>query len=327
MLKHLMWALTAWACAASSVLAAGPVFEETTKDFGSVPRGTILTHQFKVTNTYDAPLHIAGTRTSCGLCSTAQIARNELQPGESTVVLVTVDTHKFGGNRNFSIFVLFDRPAVEEVRLVVQAVSREDISVEPGQLYFGRVKKGSGATASVRIEYHGGTQWHITGIENDNGYLQPQLQEASRGPGHVTYQLNVKLRDDTPIGCWHSEVLLKTSDASTPRIRVPLTVEIEGALGVTPSEVVFGRIKPGARAERRVVIRGSTPFKIVRLEGADETIQVNYKADESRPVQVLTVVCQAGDIPLELTRKLRVITDLPAEDGTVEFTVQAQVGP
>ncbi|HMP16978.1 MAG TPA: DUF1573 domain-containing protein [Gemmatales bacterium] len=79
-------------------------FEETVKDLGGAPRGTKLIHHFKCTNVSQQIVHIAGARTSCH-CSTARAIKPELNPGESTSILVEVNTILYSGSRDFTIYV------------------------------------------------------------------------------------------------------------------------------------------------------------------------------------------------------------------------------
>jgi hypothetical protein len=128
------------------------------------------------------------------------------------------------------------------------------------------------------------------------------------------------------VGAWHADVWLRTNDAATPRIRIPLTVEIEGTVTVTPGDVALGRVKAGGHAERKVVIRGAVPFKIRQIEGVDDHLHVTGGSDEAKPFHILRVDFQAGPDAGELSRQIRVVTDLP-EDGVAEFRVQALVTP
>jgi hypothetical protein len=312
-----------WFCQTGPARAGGALFDEVQKDFGSVPRGTTLTHQFRLNNPTSAQLHVGSLRTSCG-CATVAVGKDDLAPGESTVLAVTIDTRKYSGPRTFTINVMIERPFVQEVRLTLQATSRDDVTLTPGQLAYGKIKKGTGAKGSVNIEYHGTGDWRITAVENDNGYLQPQLDEVSRLPGHVIYQLAVKLREDLPVGAWHHDLWLKTNDSATPRIRVPIIVEVDSNLTVTPAEVVMGNVKTGTQAERKIVIRGTAPFKITGLQGADNQFQISGQTDEAKPVHVLKITLTAGQEPAACVHRFKVLTDLP-QDSEVEFAVQAQV--
>src|SRR4051794_36715815 len=50
---------------------ADGMFDELSRDFGSVPRGQILTHPFRLVNNTGHPVHITGVRVSCG-CTAAR---------------------------------------------------------------------------------------------------------------------------------------------------------------------------------------------------------------------------------------------------------------
>ena len=48
---------------------ADGMFEEMSRDFGSVPRGPTLTHYYRIANKTGGPVHISGVRVSCGCVS------------------------------------------------------------------------------------------------------------------------------------------------------------------------------------------------------------------------------------------------------------------
>jgi hypothetical protein len=150
-------------------------------------------------------------------------------------------------------------------------------------------------------------------------------KEIKREDSYVTYQLSARLRADTPVGKWFSDVWVKTNNPAMPRVRVPLTVEIEPALSINPASVVLGPVKAGGESERKIIVRSSEPFRITRVEGTDDAWSVQESSPESKPVHVLTVKLK-GRNPGELTKTLRVLTDLKQE-GDVEFQATAQVVP
>src|SRR5436189_656819 len=130
-------------CAASPATAswADLMFQELSKDFGSVPRGPTLQHAFPLRNNTGDVVRIAGLRVSCG-CTTATAVRYVLQPGEESAVVVQMDTTRFTGAKSVTIYVTFDQPHGDEVRLWVRANARDDVSVSPDTLAFGQVPRG-----------------------------------------------------------------------------------------------------------------------------------------------------------------------------------------
>jgi hypothetical protein len=312
-------ALFAALISAATALAgstSGPTFDESSWDFGPVPRGPAVTHQFRLTNHTGGPMHIASVRVSCG-CTTAWALANDLAPGQESAIVAQMDTRRFSGDKTVTIFVQLDQPHWQEMQLVVHAYGTSDVSMNPESLAFGRIKRGTAPTARVTLTLQGDLQ--ITASRAETAYIRPHVRELGRDGGTATYEVSAQLRQDTPVGIWYSDVWLYTNSASTPQMRVPLTVEIEKALSATPRVAVLGDVKKGGEAERRVVIRGDKPFRITSIAGTDDQLSAKDSTSESKPVHVLTIRLKAAK-PGEFDRNLRVFTDLPEER---EVTVRA----
>ncbi len=303
---------------------ADSLFDELSRDFGPVPRGTIQTHAFHLTNRTGSPLHIASVRVSCG-CTTASALQTDVEPGKSTAILAQMDTHRFSGPKTVTIFVQFDRPQWEEVRLWVQANSREDVSMVPESLAFGRVPRGSAPTAGLDVTLMGDGNWQVTDVRADSNYIQPRVTEVKRDAAEAVYHVAARIRPDAPVGKWYTDLWLETNNPNTPRVRIPLTVEIRSALSVSPAVAVLGQVKAGTEVERKVIVRGVQPFRITGVAGTDGQMSVRDSSKDRKPVHVLTVKFKAAK-PGEVTRTLRVRTDLK-EDSEIDFQAMAQVEP
>lgn len=322
--------LTVFLAAASQVHAQGKaesMFDELSRDFGSVPHGQVVSHPFRLVNNSKQPVHISNVRVSCGRCSSARALSNYLQPGQETAILVTMDANQFIGTKHIQVYVTFDQPFREEVRLWVQANSRQDVTFHPHSIDYGRIKlkKGVSPESKITVSFLGGAQTQITEVKSDSNYVKPSLKEVTRGPGETVYEINAKLRDDTPAGKWYTDLWLKTNNSAMPRLRVPVTVEIEAPLSVNPSTVSLGQVKAGTETDRKVIIRGVKPFRITGIVGTDKQVQVRAGNDEAKTVHVLTVTLNPNE-PGNLSRSIRVQTDL-ANANEIEFLAQATVEP
>jgi hypothetical protein len=313
-----------WAAGLASASWADAMFDDLSRDFGSVPRGPTLTHTFRLTNKTAQPLHVASVRVSCG-CVTAWASQNDLAPGQAGSIQAQMDTRRFSGIKTVTIYVQFDRPQWDEVRLTVQANGRDDVTINPETLAFGQIKRGTSPVSAITISFLGHPNWQIQEAQCDSNYVRPTFQETRRDAADVTYQISAKLRPDVPVGKWYADVWLKTNNPSTPRVRVPLTVEVESALSVSPTVANLGQVKAGTAAERRIIVRGIKPFKITSVKGADGEISVQDSSSDSKAVHVLTVKLKA-EKPGELNRTLQVVTDLK-DEGEVEFQAVATVMP
>jgi len=302
-----------------------PQAEEPNKDLGSVPRGATMVHTFTIVNPTDKAWHIVGTRTSCG-CATPTLYTQELPPRGQTTLAVTVNTQRFSGQRVFHLYVLFDLPQDYELHVSVKVESRDDIVITPGQLAFGRVRRGTTAQASARIEYRGSANWRLLDAKSDNAYIQTKLTEIARGPFHAAYELHACVQPNLPVGTWYADVWLETNDTRTPRLRVPLVVEVEGDVTVVPSTLHLGRVSSTTVIERKVLLRGAQAFTITRVEGTDDSVAAEFDSAKKERHLLLVRIRPRKDWP-DGKKTLRIFTDLPGCEP-VTLTIQALVdGP
>jgi hypothetical protein len=320
----LVLAVSALAAGTASASWADKMFDELSKDFGSVPRGPTLTHYFRLVNNTKETVTISGVRVSCN-CTTASALKTVLKPGEQTHILAQMDSTRFTGPKSVTIYVNFSSPSNEEVRLWVQANGRNDFTVGPDTLALGQVKRGSSPTSSVVVTFYGLPDMKITEVKTESNYVQTELKPAKTQGTEVAFELKATLRSDTPVGRWYSDVWLKTNNPSIPQIRVPLTVEVESALSVSTDNVALGEVKVNGENERRVVLRGAQPFKVTEIEGADDELIVKDSTDEAKQVHVLTVKIKPTKAG-EIKRKIKVKTDLK-EENEIDFKVTATIMP
>jgi len=302
------------------------MFEELVRDFGVVPRGPTLTHSFKLTNNTQQTAQVTSVRVSCG-CVSATVMSGTLQPGQSTVVLAQMDSRRFTGAKTVTIYVQFSQPEFQEVRLTVSAYGRDDIAVQPENIAFGAVARGSAPSKTASIAFTGQSM-RLVSVSAESNYVQLAAREVTGNAGEYRYEVTAKLRPDTPVGKWYTDVWLNTSNPASPRIRVPLSVDVEPALNLSPGSLALGTLKAGEKVERRVIVRGAQPFRITEVQGTDDAVQAVQAAapgTEAKPVHVLIVTVKPGDAG-DLSRTLKIVTDLTG-DSVAELPVKATVTP
>ncbi len=303
---------------------ADGLFNELSKDFGPVPHGHLATHPFRVVNRTGGTVHISNVRVSCG-CTAARALQTTLAPGQETAILVEMDTRRFFNHRAVTVFVQFDQPRFDEVRLWIQANSRDDVTVIPETLSFGRIKPGSTPTASVMVSFLGDNNWHITSAGGDSNYIKVSYRQTRRSDGEVTFQVTAQMRPETPEGKWFTDAWLTTNNPSMPKLRVPLTVEVANPKKTAPRIIALGKVKVGAEAGRQVILRGEKPFRVTAITGTDSQFQVRDTNQESRSVHVLTLTVQP-ETPGIFNRTIRIRTDMP-NGADIEFKAQAEIMP
>jgi hypothetical protein len=116
--------LIIWVTIAFSGLAmlAGPAltFEETKHNFGMIRQGEAVSHEFKFTNTGDAPLIITEALVAC-TCTKVDFPEQPIAKGESGVVKVTFES-KSAIDRQERTIVLKSNAAKPETTLTIKCV-------------------------------------------------------------------------------------------------------------------------------------------------------------------------------------------------------------
>lgn len=299
------------------------LFTEQSRDFGAVPRGCIAAHPFRFSNNTGQPIRISSVRVSCG-CTAANQMHQVVKPGEESAIMVQMDTGRFQGPRKVTVYVQFDMPQFSEVRLTVEANSRSDLTLLPDGLAFGRVRQGSTPENTIKICFIGNANYEIREAQCGSHYLQISASLEQRKNSEVTYQLTAKLRPDTPPGKWYTDIWLITNQESMPKVRIPVTVEVEGTLNLSPRTIELGEVKAGTITDRKIVLRGARPFRIIEIEGTDSQLAVRETNSDAKSVHVLTVTLSPL-MPGDLNQAIRVKTDLSS--GSVEFNAHATVVP
>jgi hypothetical protein len=299
---------------------ADDMFEELSWDFGAVPRGPAVTHAFRFKNTTADTLHIGNVRVSCG-CTHAVPLKTEIRPGEESAIMARMDTTRFHGHKQVTVFVTIDEPGWNEVSLVVRADGRDDVVISPESINFGRVAKGKPATASAEITVYD-PNLAVRRVRSDTSYVQPRFREVDRSSRGVTYEVTAKLEPGIPAGQWYTELMVSTNSSGT-KLRIPVNVEVEANLQVAPAVASLGRVKAGSETEKRIMIRGSQPFKITSVTGTDSQLSVQDTTPTSKTVHILTVKFKPARTG-SVTKTVRVQTDLK-DDSQIEFKATAEV--
>src|SRR5262245_24795380 len=97
--------------------------ESLTHDFGSQPRGAMLTHKFTITNIYAVQMQITSIKSGCG-CVTAETEKRTLEPRESTILTVVMDTKRFTGPKTVGVRVTVGPNFISSAEVQLKAVSR-----------------------------------------------------------------------------------------------------------------------------------------------------------------------------------------------------------
>jgi hypothetical protein len=280
---------------------AEKMFDSTSHDFGAVAREASVSHRFRVKNLYTSDVQIQNVTASCG-CTSPRFDNTPIKTGESTYIDVTMDTHKFQHDKSSTVTVTFAQPQYAVVTIPVKVYIRTDVVLSPGSINFGAVDVGAGQERKIELSYAGDPNWAITKVVTNNDNLKAQVKETMRQNGQVGYDLIVGLSPKAPAGYLRQQIMLTTNDQAG---QIPVLVEarVESDVTVTPSVVQLGSVLPGKEKIQTVILRGSKPFVIEKVEcdSGHGMFKMPKLTQDSKPVHVIALTFTA-----------------PKESGTVQ---------
>ena len=303
------------------------------KDFGSVAKGAQLKYTFKITNIYKVPLEITDVRVECGCTTVSDVNGIELthhlrdsktrviEPNDTGYLNINMDSRRFNGKKTVKIFVTVGPQYISTAVLSVQATTRQDVVLNPGEIDFGIVHRGSTPSMHVDVEYAGGQNWRVDEIvKNSNAPFDLRVEDLKGrfGAGKLGYRIFATLKADAAPGQFKEEILLKTNDAV---LNFNILGNIQAPLAVTPSNITVSGLKAGTAQEQKVSVRGNRPFRITRIDGQGQGITAVFAADRQATMHVVTIRCQM-DQPGDLRKVLTIVSSL--DNDSVQLTVEAQ---
>jgi hypothetical protein len=296
-------------------------------DFGTVAKGSQNPGTFKLTNPYAFPLEIS-TKVECN-CVTVSPRTFVLQPKESTDLNITMDTTRFTGNKNVHIELSTGPQYVSRASLLVSALIRGDLVLNPGRINLGNVKGGQTApTQAIDIEYAGATDFRITEVVENNSPVKVTVKELYRGPGpggfRVGYHVSAEIKEGAAAGNFRQEVFLRTNDPAGPLLPVPVEGSVAATLSAVPNTLELGNMKLGQEKLQKVMVRGGKPFRIIGIDGAGDGITYDLPTTPSM-IQTVVFHFQPGKTG-DVSRKLQIKTDL-VPDNAVSIKVEGAVAP
>ncbi len=315
-------AVSLFATTASAQQWAEKMFPEKSHDFGAVPRAAKVEYEFVLTNLYKDDVHIAGVRSSCG-CTQPRILKDTLKSHEQGAIIAAFNTRSFSGQRGARVTVTIDRPKYAEVELEVHGYIRTDVVLNPGQVALGSVPEGQTAEKKIRIEYSGRNDWKITDVTTSSPYLTATVKEAARSAGRVAYDLDVQLKEGAPAGYLKDQLLVATNDRKATQFPVNVEAMIVSDLSVSPSVLMLGTLQPGQKVTKQIVVKGTSPFKIVDVRCEDGAFTFET-TEEAKILHLVPVTFLAGSDSGKISQKIEIVTDL-GENTTATLSAVGQV--
>lgn len=269
-------------------------------DFGTVARGTIVTHKFPMTNPYAVPMQIIEPKPTCGCVSVMEGTR-KLAPLESGYLEIKLDTNKYdGGFKKVTIPVTFQHNSnidgkssffQSTAMLEVHIISRRDITLTPGQFEFGQVALGQEPTRAATLVYAGNVRdWKLTEVGYDKELLDVKVVPINGQRGTINYQITTTLKKTSKPGELNQQIILKTNDPTNPNIIINVRAIVESPLNAIPDTATLGKVKLNETKDQRIVLTSDRPFRIAGARGQIEKeliIEADIRSEKKQHVIIV----------------------------------------
>lgn len=305
------------------------LFPSNRHDFGVVPRGARVKHDFTMVNRSNETLTIVNLHPSCG-CTSGKANARVVAPGASAIIEAEMDTRNFVGLKSTILYVTMMTESGREIeaRLGVTSHILSELVLNPGAIEFGMVSRGGKAQRELTIDRINAEGWRFTRMVSGSRALAAKLVETSRNGGAVSYTLNVSVKPDAPTGPIRDELRLISNDPETPSIPVMVTGFVKGELSAAPSILALGRVESEAGVQGRFVVRASRPFVIQAIDGMGEGFTASADPGKRAASHIVTVAYkpEPGAARGDLRRVFKVRTDLAGEPP-LDLTATLHVAP
>ena len=287
-------------------------------DFKTVAKGAVPEKQFVLKNPFLEAIHIGKITASC-VCTTLRFEKEKLvlETYDELVLTVQFRGDLYDGQRTSTITIIIDQPSKAEIQLNIRGDIRTDLTIQAEQspsgatarqnaVDFGNVAIGQQHTRDLTITYTGTNPlWRVVDVLSEDDFIRTDIIVAPpRGRARV-FRVRVSLDESAPPGHIHTHLLLITNDDSQRagfRQEIPIAVRatVGSVIRISPPSLFLGVLKPGeASARRNVMLSGTQPFRITKIESCNPAIETFFQNDENATPKLRHTVPIAYKNPVE----------------------------
>jgi hypothetical protein len=194
-----------------------------TWDFGSIPKGAVVLHDFIFKNIGTDTLIISNVKPTCG-CTTAPLSDSNVAPGNEARVTATFNTKNFNGRVTKQIFVDSSDPIKPYLKVTFSATINNPLQTivpSPTEADFGNVKIGAAAQLKITITNDDKSNANLAIVEES----APSIVKASLANNSIapkgTTELVLDLLPQTVAKVMAQSITLESRDLPGSRFTIP----------------------------------------------------------------------------------------------------------
>lgn len=227
-------------------------FQPAIIDLGDVKAGQVFAHTIQVTNTTSSAITVQELKSSCG-CIRPVLEPSSLAPGATGTLKLDINTLASNpGPTTFGVKLRYPEASqIKEQQFIITARIIQEIVVTPTAITcYGEKPRPQ----IITILDKRATVLQPVKLERTSPYLNAEWIQPAQATPQPQFALQVSVREDLPAGRHDHEVIIYTSDATYPVLRVPISIvkKPKARFVVSPYLVT---LSPTVSASRNVTIR------------------------------------------------------------------------
>ena len=277
-------------------------------DFGTRAQNQHLETTFVVRNRSDAKVSGIRVKPDCG-CNVVKLDSDTLEPGAETKLTVGFETAVLSGRMIKRVRIRTRDRLDGEIILDLRIAIVGGAVLEPGGVSFRDVRHGTTPTATFRVRWYEGvgkpfkiTKVEVPGHEEAFTVAVRPYAATAKDPwrGH---EVDVTFRQAPPLGMYSAELLVRTDHPDYPRMSMPLSANVVGAVWLQMRTMHFGIVKSGTIKTARLKFRPydeQVKFGDVRATCSDDRVRVTVQRDplfQAERSWILTATVQKDAAP------------------------------
>ncbi|MEE9554659.1 MAG: DUF1573 domain-containing protein [candidate division Zixibacteria bacterium] len=197
-------------------------------DFGRVPRGHIVYHNFAFRNIGSDTLIITKVKPTCG-CTAAPLSTDRIAPGDTAKISVTLDTSKLRGKVRKFVNIDCNDPVNPYYKITFAAEIdslNKDLVVEPFIADFGEFASGSGPKITLEIKNGSSSSLTLAIADKPSEDIMTATFSDTNIPVDGTAKLTLEIITKVEVGPFSSTIALEAEGSPGTRVSIPVTGKV-----------------------------------------------------------------------------------------------------
>jgi hypothetical protein len=193
-------------------------------DFGSIPKESVVKHDFGFQNTGSDTLLITRVKPTCG-CTTAPLSSDKIAPGEAAEISASLNTKKLHGTIKKSILIDSNDPISPYLKISFRARINDTLATlqsNPEVADFATFKGSDKAKFTLSIANRGSETADLVILDKPpDEILKASFRNGTLAPGDSTV-LELELVTELSPGPFVSSLTLEAEGKPDSRMTIPI---------------------------------------------------------------------------------------------------------